>query len=399
MPLVDSPTIEHIPFEEIQADPYPFYARLRRELPVVYSPEMGSWLITTWSACEAVTKQSQYLDSGGELTEEYFGPNILNVDGDKHLWLRAGVDVPLRPGAVKGYIEPLARPIAREYVGRLRDQGKADACPDLLELISVRVVGDVLGLRDVADEKLQYWFRELNNGLNNGLSPTPDPEITRAADEVKAELDAYMVGALERLKEHPDDSGLSHMVNSGIGGGPQRTFEDLIGTIRVIILGGFQEPAHAAAASLLGVLTNPDQYKAVLADPATTIPLAVHEGLRWISPFGFTQRRVVADIEVEGTVIPAGDEIQVVIGSAHRDERRYANGEDFDLFRKQVPTVAFGYGTHYCSGHFLSRELEAIMLSEVFAQLPNLRLDPGSPPVVRGFGVRGVKSLPIVWDR
>jgi len=313
-----------------------------------------------------------------------------------HTWLRGGVDPPLRPRAVQGYIEELARPVARGYVEELRPAGSGDATVDLLERISVRVIGDVLGLKDVDDRTLQRWFHGLNAGMTN---VSGDPGVRAQSDAVQAELDAYMAEAVERLTANPDDSGLSHMVHSGLDeGAPPRTFDDLIGTIRVIILGGFQEPGHGAAASLLGVLLDDEQKAMVLTEPDKAIPAAVHEGLRWIAPFGLHERQARVDIELHGETIPAGAEVALSCASANRDERRYEDGERFDITRPRQTHASFGYGAHFCSGHFISRRLEQIILEETFAGLPGLRLDPDREPMVFGFAVRGVKHLPVVWD-
>ncbi len=41
--------------EEIERDPYPIYARLRRESPVAFSPALNCWLVTRWDDVRFVT--------------------------------------------------------------------------------------------------------------------------------------------------------------------------------------------------------------------------------------------------------------------------------------------------------------------------------------------------------
>ena len=50
------------------------------------------------------------------------------------------------------------------------------------------------------------------------------------------------------------------------------------------------------------------------------------------------------------------------------------------------------------SGTFVARQLEQVMLEEMFARLPNLRPDPDQEPTVHGWAVRAAKRLPVVWD-
>jgi cytochrome P450 len=383
-----------VALRELEADPYPFYARLRREDPVIHLPLIDQWLITRWEDCEVVGSDASRTGHRIRNSYDFFGFNIVSAEDDAHAWLRAGVDPPLRPRAVQSYIEQRARPVAIEHLERLRPLGRADATIEYLELVSVRVIGDVLGLGDVDDATLQDWFHALSAGFTNVAR---DPALTVRAERARTALDAHVRATIERLTAEPDDSGLSHMIHTGVDDGPPRTYDELIGTVRVIVLGGFQEPGHGAAASLLGVLLDEAQRDAVLTDPAL-LGAAVHEGLRWLAPFATVDRTARVDLEVAGVTIPAGAEIALSIASANRDERRYADGERFDLFRERQGHASFGYGAHFCSGHFIARRLEQIMLEELFARLPGLRLDPDRAPVVRGFKVRGVKHLPVVWD-
>ena len=68
---------------------------------------------------------------------------------------------------VDAYIEQLARPIVADYIARIRAQGAADLTKDLFEPISVRIVGDLIGLKGTPDETLQAWFHAINGGLQN----------------------------------------------------------------------------------------------------------------------------------------------------------------------------------------------------------------------------------------
>jgi cytochrome P450 len=180
--------------------------------------------------------------------------------------------------------------------------------------------------------------------------------------------------------------------------GKLRSIDEVIGTIGVMIVGGFQEPAHGAANTLLGLLGRPEQAERVAADPGTWAARAVQEGLRWIAPFNMTEKLTTADVTLGGTFIPKGTEIALVLGSANRDETRFDDPDTFDLDRPRKSHASFGYGMHFCVGHFVARQLAQVALEEMFARLPGLRLDPDEEPVVHGWAVRAAKRLPVVWD-
>lgn len=389
--------IEAITWHDLEVDPYPIYARLREEAPVAWVPGAHKWLITRWDDCVAVGKDEESYGPSHDLDKFFGSPQILSMEGPEHKALRAGFDHPFRARTLQtSNFEQRVRPIIRGYVERIRPRGRADATRDLLEPISARIVADMLGLDDVDDATLVRWFTTLNSAMNDDAS---DPALAAESKRTMDEIDQYMNAYIDRLLAIGDDGkGISAMVHGAVLDGKPRSFDDLIGSIRVIILGGFQEPGHGAASSLLGTLLDPAQTQAVLDDPLTHIPLAVHEGLRWIAPFGVGERVARVDVEVGGVTIPAGSEVGPVMAAANRDPSRYVDADRFDLFRERKPHLSFGFGSHYCSGHAIATQLERIMLEEVFAGLPGLELDPEAEPVLSGWFVRSVQQLPVRWS-
>jgi cytochrome P450 len=184
----------------------------------------------------------------------------------------------------------------------------------------------------------------------------------------------------------------------GMPKGAVRSWEEISPTMRVIILGGLQEPGHAAANACAGLLSNPEQANIMATEPRDNAMRAFDEGLRWIAPIGVTPRVAREDFELAGTVIPKGSSVAIVMGSANRDETRFENADQFDMFRKKKQHLSFGFRPHFCSGHFLSRAMGEIALEEAFAQLPNLRLDPAKEMRGKGWRFRGISELPAKWD-
>jgi aromatic O-demethylase, cytochrome P450 subunit len=104
----------------------------------------------------------------------------------------------------------------------------------------------------------------------------------------------------------------------------------------------------------------------------------VGEGLRWLAPFGMTEKLTTAEVTLGGILFPAGTEVAMVLGSANRDATRYADPDVFDLDRPRHSHASFGYGLHFCPGHFVARQLEQVMLEEMFARLPEPETRSGS---------------------
>jgi cytochrome P450 len=381
---------------ELDVDPYPVYARLREEAPVAYVSWAGLSLITRWEDCLAVgTDQDTWRGATDHPTlEPVFGaPNVLTSVDPEHRDLREGVDPLLRPRAVNTYIEDLVRPIVVQHLAALRERGEAEIMGDFFEPVSVEALGGLLGL-GVDIPTLRRWFHGLNVGISNVES---DPAKFEVSSQMTVEIEAQLTPLIERLTVEPDDSMLSHMIHGGRPEGDPRSAAMVYPSLKVLLLGGMQEPGHAAASSLLGLFTQPAQLARVAADPSL-IPSAVNEGLRWIAPIGCVERQAMCDTTVGGQEIAAGEIVELVLASANRDERRFERPDAYDIDRPRMAHMAFGNGEHFCSGHFFSRQLERIALEELFATLPGLRQDPDREPVVRGWVFRAPKKLYVTWD-
>jgi cytochrome P450 len=319
----------------------------------------------------------------------------VSLSGAPHLAHRRPLNARFRPRAVNGYRDGLLRATAARYIDAIRDRGAADANADILEPISMRAVGDVMGFGDVDDAILRRWFHGYGAYLVDfGRSD----EIARHGQLIKAEVTAYLEGRLTELEAHPDDSTLSLMLHHGMPAGTIRDLDEIIGDTGVMIVGGFQEPAHGAADTLNGLLTRPDQAARLAVDPPAWSARAVEEGLRWEAPFNMTEKLTTAEITVGVVHFPAGTEVALVLASANRDEARHPDPDTFDLDRADTGHASFGYGMHFCVGHFVARQLEQVMIEEMFARLPGLRRDPDREPLVHGWAVRAAKRLPVVWD-
>jgi cytochrome P450 len=395
-PTVATEIIHDVPLAALEDDPYPVYKWMRRHRPIAYVPETGRVWITTWDLCAEAGNNDKVFGPTREVFHAVYGnPNVMSLSGPGHLAHRAALNPRYRPRAVGQIRDTALRTTAARYIDQVRGTGAADANAEILERISLRAVGDVFGFRDVDDATLARWFHTYSAYLSDfGRSS----EVAEAGRAVKAEVTAYLETRVETLAAHPDDSTLSDLLHHGMPDGTIRDIGEIIGDVGVMIVGGFQEPAHGAANSLHGLFTRPDQAARAAADPAAWCGIAVDEGLRWLAPFSQTEKLTTADVTVGGVLFPAGTEVSLVLGSANRDETRYDHPDVFDLDRPRLSHAAFGYGLHFCLGHYVARQLEQVMLEEMFSRLPGLRPDPDKPPVVHGWAVRAAKRLPVVWD-
>jgi hypothetical protein len=388
-----------ITIDQLNADPYPIYDELRKIAPIVYLPQIDEWLVTSWDDCRAIgaLKDSVQLAPGHPVDMEFFGgESVLTMSGEKHKGIREGIDRSLKAGPVARFLDDSGRETVIRYIDAIAPLGRGDLSIDLFNKISVRVVGNRLGFSDVDDDTLVRWFEALSGGLSN---KDGENEASLLAARTLQEIDAYMGDRIEALRANPDDTLLSHMLHVGLpdGVGP-RTFDDVMPSIRVIILGAFQEPGHSVATAFWGLLNETDQLRELQAKPDQFATAALREGFRWMAPIGVIAAHPRTDFTYEGVTVPAGAPLSFVVAAANRDPAKFEDAHRYNMHREQTVNATFGYGVHHCSGHQLAKGLGEIMVAETARRLPGLRLDPDSPAIVSGYLFRGAKSLPVLWN-
>ncbi len=389
---------ETITVADLEQDPYPIYAKLRAEAPLAWVPAVNLWLATSAEAVDLVTTRTDLFSAvvdGSPLDLSFGGPTILTVDGDNHLDMRRSLDTKYRPRSVAGYIDELVEPIAKDYLDTVlaKPERSSELVADYFEPISVLSLGAVLGLGHLPADTLREWFHGLAMGAINFER---DPKKQAINDATAAAIDAELRPYMEQLRLEPDDSTISHMLTTGRPNGQPRTVEEVLPSLKVIILGGMQEPGHGAASCLYGLLSDRDQWELACQEPDRWDDI-VHEGLRWVAPIGTQTRQATTDVDFHGTVIPRGAPVGAVVASACHDESLFDRPEVFDIRRQRRSNAAFGLGPHFCAGHAFARGQERIALHLLAEALPELQLDPNFQVRMRGWEFRAPEALHVRW--
>jgi cytochrome P450 len=396
--LARSPVADEVTVAELERDPYPIYARLRRDAPVCYVPAVQLWLITRWEDVVAGAEDPRRFPAsfpGSPLDRTLGGRSVLTVDGDEHERMRVPMESTLRPRAIEQRAPAIVRRIADELIDGFVVDGHAELMGSFCEPLSVLSLAEVIGLQGLDVATLRRWFHEIAAGTSNYEG---DPAKQVAADATSAEIDATLRGRFEDLLAHPDGTMVSDMLHAEVGD-VDRRMRGFMPTLKLALIGGLQEPGHGLGTTLVGLLQHPDQLAAVSADPDALVRRAVDEGIRWVSPIGTQGRCAGPDVEIHGVVIPEGEGVGFMVPSANRDEAVWgATADEFDLFRPRHANAAFGFGPHFCVGHQLARLQMRLGLRRLLERLPGIRLDPDRALIYAGWEYRGPVELPIRWD-
>jgi cytochrome P450 family 142 subfamily A polypeptide 1 len=147
---------------------------------------------------------------------------------------------------------------------------------------------------------------------------------------------------------------------------------------------------------MLALLAHPDQL-AILRDDPARIEDGVEELLRWVSPVKNMARTVTRDVELDGRMMHAGDQVMLMYPSANRDEAIFEQPDRLDVRRNPNPHLAFGFGPHFCMGASLARLELRVMFSALLRRLPDLHLAGDPLPRRTSNFISGPEAMPVAF--
>ncbi len=371
-------------------DPYPVYARLRRDDPVkaIDLPLGPGYIVSRYDGVMAVLKQAA-LFSGRANAKGIglvMGRTILEMDGAEHARHRNIISPAFLPKALAGELPGVIRKIADQLIDGFAADGRADLVAQFTKTFPLRVIAHIIGVPIEDYATFQTWSLDLI-----GFASDPPRGFAAAAALVD-----FLRPIVEDRKQTPRGDLLSRLVHAEVDG-QRLTDDEIYSFLRLLLPAGAETTYRLIGSTAFALVTHPEQLEEVRAD-RSQIAWAIEEALRWEAPVQFAAREVTTDTEIDGSPVKGGTQVLVAIGSANRDERRYENPEGYDVRRRADDHVAFGFGQHFCVGSHLARLEAQIALDAVLDRLPNLRLDRGQDCAVVGLAFRSPDRLPVRFD-
>ncbi|WP_346012145.1 cytochrome P450 [Streptomyces sp. SID3343] len=382
------------------------YAGLREEQPaarVVLPTGKTAWILTRYADVRAVLaspnisadiRHPNFPAMGaGEQEAGAKSRPFIRTDPPEHTRYRRMLLPELTVKRVRA-MRPAVQEITDGVLDRMLDAGPGvgsgvDLVPAYANAVSTSTICELIGL---PKDDLEF-FHDITR-ISGGRAST--------AAEVSAALGALfqLLGELIALRERePGDDLLSKLVVDHLRTG-NVTHRELLSTIGITVIAGRETTTNMISLStLLLLLREPDRMAELRTQPEL-IPAAVDELLRVLSIADSIPLRVAGeDIDIAGTVIPAGDGVIALLGAADHDPDVFPDPATVDFHRGNRHHVAFGYGIHQCVGQHLARlELE-IALETLIRRVPTLRLAVPFEDLTfkQESATFGVTSLPVSW--
>ncbi|MBS0540675.1 MAG: cytochrome P450 [Proteobacteria bacterium] len=386
------------------ADPYPFYHRLRETAPVFKTP-MGFWLLTRHEDIVFSLRDKRFGKDFAASIKRRYGADRMNepaianlsrtmlvVDPPDHTRLRSLVTKAFTARRVADMRPRIAR-LVNEQLDRVADKGAMDVILDIAHRLPVIVICDMLGI----PEEHRAGFMLGSNVGGRILDPVPmTAEELQRANAGTLMGNAYFDQLCDLRRREPQDDLTTELVKAEEAG-DRLTAEELRANIGLLFGAGHETTTNLIGNGLLALHRQRDQWERLKADPSL-IPNAIEELLRFDSSVQMTGRATVAEVEVGGVTLPAGESVVMLLGAANRDPAQYADPDRLDIGRQNIRPMSFGGGIHHCLGAQLARLEGELVFAALIERFPTLELPEKDKPDWRqNFTLRGLNKLPAVW--
>jgi cytochrome P450 len=220
---------------------------------------------------------------------------------------------------------------------------------------------------------------------------------------MKYSQDAFVTGEIfadyiEWRADHPSDDLMTELLHAEFddetGATRRLSREEILTFVNVIAGAGNETTTRLIGWTGKVLAEHPDQRRQLVADPAL-IPNAVEELLRFEPPAPHVGRFVARAVEHHGEKVPEGSAMLFLVGAANRDDRRFPDGDRFDIHRNAGPHLTFGFGIHFCLGAALARVEGRVALEELLKRFPHWDVDYDHARLAPTSTVRGWETLPV----
>ena len=382
----------------VDGAPHEALAVLRRTDPVHWQPmdgEPGFWAVLRHADVAHVARHTDIFSAcEGGIVVENVSPEqlammrnmLLSMDPPAHTKHRAPLSLHFRARVI-GAIEDRVRDICRAIMADARDRRDVEFIHEVASPLPTQVIGELFGLPP------QDWDHIHQLAERNTSAQDPDLADASGQEAATVEMAMYAIelAANRRQGDHTDDLTTA-ILEADFGGQPMSDIE--FGSFFVqLVTAGNDTTKGMLGSGLLTLLRHPDQLTALRADPKL-IPGAVEEIIRYANPLHYFRRTALADTELAGTRIAAGDKVAMYYTSANRDDEVFNEPQAFDIRRHPNPHLSFGIGSHFCLGVHLARLEGKVFFEELLDSFSTIELT-GDPVRIRSNLNNTLKRLPV----
>lgn len=394
--------------------PFPHYAQMRDEQPVLYIESLGVYLVTRHDLVLGILRDAHTYSSlfGGagmpmpdedrrrlsEVIKEGYPrvSTMLTADMPEHTRYRRLVSKAFTPKVV-AELEPEIRAITTRLIDSWIDDGRIEFVSQFGVPLPVEVIARALNVPESRMADFKRWSDDSIAGIGTQISLDRRVEAERGVNEYQR----YFAAEFERRKTEPQDDLLTGLLNARIDDDDAEVDDkrpldmpEMLSIVQQLLVAGNETTTKLLTEMMRLLGEHPDEWRKLQADPGRA-PAVVEEGLRLSTPTQGMWRIATREHELEGVRIPEGARLVIVFASANRDAELYDEADEFQPDRDNLRDhLAFGKGIHFCLGANLSRLEGRVALEELSRRLESFTLsDTNEYTYFPSFMLRGLERL------
>lgn len=382
---------------------YPAKAHeLREQCPVAWSSRHGGyWVVTGHEQLSQFTKRPDLFSNDNDpdgLRSGYAGISIpsrsapragfIEMDPPEQSEYRRVLNPFLSPAAVVRW-EPLIADFTRACIDGVIGSGRIDFVDDFANIVPAVLTMAMLGL------PLADWEIYCEPAHMQVYTPPGSPNFDRML-ELTFQMHQRLAEFVEIRKTAPRPGMITALLSAEVMGEPMPD-ADVVGTVSLLIGGGFDTTTSLLAGSLDWLDSHPTERQRLVDEPEL-LTTATEEFLRHFTPAQGGGRTITQDCTIDGFEFSEGDRIFFSYAMCNHDPAVFPSPDDIVLERFPNPHSAFGLGVHRCIGSNLARLGFKHMLRETLRRMPDYRVEPAGKVRYESIGViNGFQHLPATF--
>lgn len=390
--------------------PHNTFARLRREDPLhwtEYKDGQDFWSVTRQADIAEMNKNTAVFSSARGIRmedqsyEEYLARRTFQeTDPPEHTQTRMLLMRAFSRTVMAQYEEEI-RALCCDILDAALEKGSFDATKEIARQLPMRMLGRVLGLPE-ADLP---WLVE----KGDALIANTDPDFTThvldrmETDEFRmmpfnspagAELYAYAKDLMAAKEAAGDTEGVLNLIRQPAKDGSVISETEFRNFFCLLVAAGNDTTRYSIAAGIQAMCHQPELL-GQMREGGDVWETAPDEIIRWATPALYFRRTALADYQMHGKTIRAGDKVLYWFSSANRDETVFDDPFRVNLHRTPNRHMSFGQGgPHVCLGMWLARLEVRVLFQELAKRLKSI--EPAGPhKFLRSNFVGGIKQLPV----
>lgn len=385
---------------QFKADPYPLYGALRTQgsvVPVRLPSGLRVWLVTCHATARTLlgdrrlSKLPPPSVAKGKPTFSVTHPlfdHLLTADPPRHGQLRS-VLVPHFSSRRLREFRPRLQVIVDDLLDAMARHEEGDLLADFATPLAFAAVCELVGVPRPERGSLARALQDLE---------TADFDMPERVPEIAQTIFETLVNMSRSKRERSCEDLLSSLTAAADCGALEARQVPALAFL--ILAAGRETTTNLIGSSVFRLLGEPPTWARLCAKPQRAA-LLVEELLRLESPLEMaTARHATEALDVDGSMIRAGDVVFVGLAAANRDPACFEAPDQFLPLRNTTPRhLAFGHGIHVCIGAGLARIEGELALTGLCRKFPALRLTkpPSDCTWKPGLITRGLQNLPVRW--